>query len=93
MTKLKFEDPPPAKRAPRRFDLVAQELKANPGRWAVIAVFDKRPNANSTARQIRLGLTSYWQNPGDFEAVSRAVGDEFRVYARYLGEGKGESSE
>lgn len=85
---FRFEDPPPAARAPRRFDEVAQRLKENPGRWAVVAVFDKRTNAGSLSRRITHGLSKCWEPAGDFEGTRRTITKtEHRVYARYMGDG------
>lgn len=85
MSEFKFEEPPPKARKPR-FE-AAQQLRENPGRWARVGSFSKRTNANSLASIIRRGASSVWAEPGDFDAVARATDGEFRVYARFLGDG------
>lgn len=87
MSELTFEEPPPAKRAHRNLGKVADELREHPGLWAVVLALPvaERSHATSLARQIRHGLVSYWRPAGVFEAVSRTVDGEARVYARYLG--------
>ena len=87
MTELKWEEPPPAARGPLGYEETAQQLKAKPGQWAIVATFPRRSNAGTLSHNIRIGRTAAWQPAGDFEAVSRKVGEEVRVYARYLGEG------
>lgn len=66
---------------------VAQKLKENPGQWQLAGVSTTRQGSVSMARAIKTGRTSTWHPAGDFEAVSRTEDGEFRVYARYLGEG------
>lgn len=86
---FRFEEPPPPKRYMHK--LTAIRLRENPGKWALIAVYDSRTNAGSMRRRISQGLGENWQNPGDFEAQVRRVEDDYNLYARYLGEGKGQS--
>jgi hypothetical protein len=83
---FQWEDPPPHRRAPRGYEVAAQRLRENPGRWARIEIRSQRAAAGRVAYTINAGKTQAWQEPGDFEAVSRAVGDAFHVYARYLGD-------
>jgi hypothetical protein len=87
VTELKFEDPPPPKRAPRGFEEIAQKLKDSPGKWAVIAVYPDRSGAGSQRMRVTRGLTRPWQPAGDFEATARAIDGEYRLYARYMGDG------
>lgn len=88
MTEILWEEPPPrASNTPGRttkWRKIAAELKANPGRWAVV---DTKANQHLSAQSAYLinrgqlaGLS-----PGEFEAVSRLVDGEARVYARYVG--------
>ena len=84
---VSWEEPPPPKKALRDYSLVAQQLRENPGRWARIDSFPHATAAGRMAYVIRTGRTSYWQEPGDFEAASRAVDGQFYVYARYMGDG------
>lgn len=85
---LRFEDPPPARRNvadPFAEDL--EELKQHPNRWAVIATHphNEESKASAVAQAIRLGKTPACQPKGSFEARQRRVGDEYRVYVRYVG--------
>lgn len=63
------------------------ELKAKPGEWAVIDAGDRSDNGKySLAGNIKKGLQLAFQPAGSFEAVSRKVDGEIRVYARYVGQ-------
>jgi putative sterol carrier protein len=75
------EPPPPPTKQP---DFVA-ELKANPDRWAVIAICKVRSTAAAYVHRIRTGGFVWSRPAASFEAVYRKVEDEFRVYARYVG--------
>ena len=87
-----WEDPPRATGrnaiASARYAEMARILREAPDRWAVIAVFDKHDyrSAPALASNIQRGHLAAFREPG-FEAVSRTVGDEARVYARYVGTG------
>lgn len=62
----------------------AEELKMNPGRWALLAENEGNPGL---AIYIRQGKSSYWRPAGSFEARSRSNGDgTYRIYGRYVGE-------
>ena len=63
---------------------VARQLRARPGEWAVIDVYGSQASAAGVAYQIRMGGYSAYQPRGAWEAVSRLVDGENRVYARYL---------
>lgn len=85
---LRFEDPPAARR--NRVDPLAAdltELKQHRNRWAVIATYPKHDNgaASGMAQAIRQGKTEACAPRGSFEAVTRTVGEELRVYVRYIG--------
>jgi hypothetical protein len=92
-TVLRWEEPPPPKRrtGPResgghsRFASLAAELRANPGRWAVIYDGPKQ-HASGMATHIRMGHVICFSPCGDFDAVSRQHGDRGLVYARYVGD-------
>ncbi|MER7908250.1 hypothetical protein [Streptomyces sp. NPDC096068] len=64
---------------------IAKELRARPGEWAHILTFDTVGSATATAYSIRKGARKAWAPAGSFEARSRTVDGEYRVYARYLG--------
>ena len=88
-----WEDPPPAwnrrDETGRHYAEVASLLRANPDRWLIVGTWDKathRLSASSLASNINHDRLPAFRGP-EFEAVSRAVGDEARVYARYIGTG------
>jgi hypothetical protein len=89
---IRWEDPPPAKAGPpstgdftrSRYDRVAEVLRANPGRWALI--YDgSLKGRQGAAHQIRQGALRAFTPAGDFDATTRWQGDRLRIYARYLG--------
>lgn len=87
MSELKFEPPPKRVRVTwgRHAD-VASKLRAKPGEWAPIGTYNSSQTAASIARQIKRAVLSAYMPAGSFEAVSRTVDGESRVYARYVGE-------
>ena len=90
MTTIRFEEPPADSRSsgqyPSNGEVVAA-LKARPGEWALIRTVSSVSSATSTAYQIRSARLSAFAPAGSFEAVSRTTNGEYRVYARYVGEG------
>lgn len=89
---LRWEDPPPSKRAARfprqradRWSVLAAELRAEPGRWAVVNESGHQGAGSGMASTIGLGLTVEFTPAGTFEAVSRKVDGITTVYARYVG--------
>lgn len=81
---LRWEDPPPRGATDRYdWDTIADQLTGQPGRWARVAVAPNASTAAQMARRIRDGL--YDPLPAGFEATSRTVEGEARVYARYVG--------
>lgn len=89
---IRWEDPPP--RDPRggsrfapppqsKYAALAAELRARPGRWALIFAGTKN-KATSLATIIRLGQVPPFVR--GFEAVKRAVDGRSCVYARYIGD-------
>jgi hypothetical protein len=90
---IRWEDPPPSRssipgraRTPGRFTVVAEQLRANPGRWAVISESDGPQRG--VAYHIRSGAIECFTPRGDFDAVTRRVNGRSLVYARYLGDGE-----
>lgn len=85
--RIRWEEPPSRTRvgAPTQHRDVANQLKANPGNWGIVAVYDKASTAGSIAAQIRAGSVNAYQPAGAFEAHARTVEGERRVYARYVG--------
>lgn len=61
----------------------AQELRAEPGQWRMIADRETNSRAYTMANQINRGVLRSFQPAGDFEAERRGA----QVWARYLGDG------
>lgn len=88
-----WEDPPEKQRgnggkgrAGVNWLAVVEELRSRPGEWGRVATCPRAgTKAAALARLIRGGLAPF--TVGEFEATSRQVGDEGRVYARYVGPG------
>ena len=98
---IRFEDPPPPARGctkgprpprPTARDIAAA-LRENPQRWALVREGGRERGAydaaRSTATVITRGRIAAFQPTGDFEAVTRTVAGQVRVYARYLPGGEG----
>ncbi|WIM97810.1 hypothetical protein ACTOB_001364 [Actinoplanes oblitus] len=90
---IRWENPPPPARPGQhltgsRWDGVAEILRDERGRWAVVYEGDVN-NASSIASVIRMGNVACFRPTGDFEAVSRRSSTTglTTVYARYLGDG------
>lgn len=78
---MRWEDPPEdgrktRTRQPSKWIPIAQELKSNPGRWALIAD-DKSHGYHIYARK---------QMGAGFEVITRKGATRRNVYARYVGE-------
>lgn len=89
-TRLRFEEPPPKSNRPgkqTKHERIASKLIARPGEWACIGTYSTAPSSNSIAHMIRHGKATAYQPAESFEAVSRLVNGEHRVYARYVGPG------
>ncbi|MFB7832057.1 hypothetical protein [Streptomyces sp. NPDC056056] len=65
--------------------VIAEQLRARPKEWAHILTYASRSSAASVALQINKGTRRAWGPAGSFEARSRTVDGEYRVYARYTG--------
>jgi hypothetical protein len=63
----------------------AAALRERPGEWAMVRTAATSNAARSAASQIREGRLTAYRPAGEFDATSRTVGGEFRVYARYVG--------
>lgn len=85
-SELRWGEPPPGRRGLIDWPAVAVSLRAEPGRWAIIQVCRSPAAASNLARRVRDGSYSAFRPVGAFEAVSRTVDGEIRVYARYVGE-------
>jgi hypothetical protein len=87
---IRWEEPPPGRPAGRetgngnsRWNAVAAELRAHPGRWALIR---EGESGSGLATHIRQGHIACFTPAGDFDAVSRQARGVNRVYARYVGD-------
>lgn len=89
MSEIKFDGPPPERKRGSIEDQshqpIAEALKERAGEWAVVRVSKTASAASSAANYIRNAKGSAYGPAGSFEAVSRKVDGEFRVYARFLG--------
>jgi hypothetical protein len=94
---IRWEEPPPARTGggrptgstTSRWTEVAEELRARPGRSAVIAESAGRTNAD-LCRRINRGLMHPFTPAGSFEATTRQEDGIVTTYVRYLGDGEGD---
>lgn len=88
MDEIKWEEPPHrrTRKGSGRHAAIAAQLQSRPGEWAVIDTFDSPGNAAGMAWNINnpKRMVAY-QPAGAFEAVSRTVDGEYRLYVRYVG--------
>lgn len=96
MSEIRFDGPPPAPKTGTsvgtRHAKTADVLRDRAGEWAVIDVSDRASVTHSMASAIRTARLRPYAPAGSFEAVSRKVDGEYRVYARYVGTGEGGAS-
>lgn len=89
MSKIVFENPPARTggQKPRSRALVttAAALRRAAGEWARIGLYRNAATSGSVANQIKRGKLAAFRPAGAFEAVSRTVDGQHRVYARYVG--------
>jgi hypothetical protein len=99
---LKEAPPPPRGKAGYRhrysYQEAAAELRANPGRWAIIATFDDRKptrdrnrstgnvQARNLAKNLKNGLLASFRPAGSFDAVTRLSDEGYQVWASYRAE-------
>jgi len=84
------QPPPPASDHRTKWSLVAEQLRARPGEWAIVAVRKDTGLAASMANNLRKGRYG-GVTEGEFESASRKIGDECRVYLRYIGQSEVQS--
>lgn len=88
---IRFEDLPESKTGRRPGKSVhkeiADQLRQRPGAWAHIRTLTTAGAATSLAHHIKSAAYLAYAPQGSFEAASRVVDGERRVYARYVGEG------
>ena len=88
MTALEFRDPPPPKKARRNWQKIADQLKANPGRWAVVASGPRRSSVANIASRINRNEYGVFSPVGAYEAVvreSEKTPGRFEAYAQFVG--------
>ncbi|MEV7013474.1 hypothetical protein [Streptosporangium sp. NPDC051022] len=90
LLELRWEELPPPCRTwvrPPRMDwpAIGGVLCSRPAEWAVVAVLPTAAAAARMAHQIRNDDIPSLEVRGVFEAAARTVGQEHRVYARYMG--------
>ena len=95
---MEWKDPPKRVTAGRhgKWREEAAELKANPGKWALLTTFGGRENnhnARTMAANVKSGRYASFRPRGHFEATSAitADGTATEVYARYIGPASGGS--
>lgn len=94
-TVLRWEDPPPSKNASNKsgrppisaWNGVADELRAERGRWAVVYSGDKSTALN-VRKSVSEGRLACFRPIGDFEACLRSREGVHTLYARFLGDGE-----
>ena len=91
MTTIRWADPPPHGNTGNmhnrmaKYQAVADELRANPERWAIIAEDLAAGSCGTLASRIRKG-TGPFAPKGAFETrCSAPAGGRGQVYARYIG--------
>jgi hypothetical protein len=88
-TEIRFEDPPPESRGKRgvskRNRDISEKLRKRQGEWAWVHTSATRGAAASLAHHIKVGTSPSFRPAGSFEAISRVVNEQCRVYARYIG--------
>lgn len=79
MTGIEWADPPPG--APIKYRAEAEAARANPGHWLVL------PAGSSYVALVHItsGHLRAFRPAGEFEAVSRMVDGQRRIYIRYIG--------
>ena len=86
-----WEAPPPSRQGqgggrPSRMDPLAAALRTRPGEWALAYQCEASNVASRRMYGITRGIAASFRPAGAFEATSRKVDGEYRVYARYVGE-------
>ena len=78
---LRFENPPRPGGSRTDWGQVAAELRENPGKWALVGTAPTKGAAAAKAYQIKTAKAVPFTPAGSFDATSRAVDGEFRIYA------------
>jgi hypothetical protein len=88
--KIRFEDPP-SRGGGREWspkgthESIAAQLKRKPMEWARCQTLSTVQSAANQADAVRNAKLTAYAPAGAFEAVSRTVDGEHRVYARFVG--------
>lgn len=81
----RFEEPtPPTPDSRAERARVAAAMRTRPGQWLLYGARPSTESARQMARSIRRGELDDFP-AGDFEANSRTICGEYRVYVRYVG--------
>lgn len=91
---IRWERPPPPShsggyplgRGKSRWEPVADELRAQPREWALIAEGPIKGANRALATQIRMGHLVCFSPAGDFDAESRREDGILRVWAVFVGD-------
>jgi len=85
MSVIRFEAPAHhALRYPESLAAFAAALQDRAGEWALLGKYGTAGTARQAAYEVRHGLKPAFEF-GGFEAESRTLCGEYRVYARYVG--------
>jgi hypothetical protein len=85
-TGLRWADPPATARQsrnPDRYAAEAAELKANPGKWAVLTEAKTRSAAYSVKRGVEKATYPAFSPAGTYEAKTVSADGSTAVYVRY----------
>lgn len=87
MTNIRFEELPNPVHAKTKHDhaAIVAALRARPGEWAIVMTYEKVTTASVMAHSIKSARNVAYAPAGTFEAATRKIDGEFRVYARYVG--------
>jgi len=84
---IEWSDPPTSSRDNRNWPQIAAALRLRPNEWAIVEKPATAYQAGQLAANIRRGKVGGVRPDEDFDAMSRKVDGEYRVYARYVGGG------
>ncbi|MFF9205103.1 hypothetical protein ACF1AE_25445 [Streptomyces sp. NPDC014986] len=88
--KIRFEEPAHhALRADQSIADFVAALRARPGQWALFGQYGTPGTMRQAAYEIRHGFAKGFA-AAQFEAESRSMLGEYRVYVRYVGETGGD---
>lgn len=85
MTRLYWTDPPKRKLRKHQWAEIAAELRARPGRWAIVRT-GPATQLSTNATAIKQGAHSAFRPGGTFDACTRWNGYQTDLYARYIGD-------